>query len=130
MLCLIFPENFAGKWGYAEITNKLIFYPEIQRYLSFYMFFFTFIHFISHFYKLHTPQSVHVTNNWSNLAIWCKENPNAKTCCTLVLKLAALNQVYSIFLQDITSPNWINPLEKGIHFSKGLLQHFKEQSGL
>ena len=93
------------------------------------MCFFTLIQFISHWYKLHTPQGVHVTNIQSNLAFWYNENPAKKNMLYFGIETVTSKSKY-FFLQDSTFPNWINPLEKGMHVSVGLLQHFKEQSGL
>ena len=91
-----------------KLQISVYFIHKIEDIFILYMCFFTFIQFISHLYKLHTPQGVHVTNMWSNLAFWYNEPPQKKTCCTLVLKQSPLNQ--SIFaryyISQLNQSSW------------------------
>ena len=73
-----FSWDFSRKMRFKQkLQIGLYFVQHFNEIFHFYIcVFFTFIDVISHLYKLHTPQGVHVTNTWSNLAFWCKENPN------------------------------------------------------
>jgi hypothetical protein len=73
-----FSWEFCWKMRFKQkLQLSLYFIPKFKEIFHFiYVVFFTFIHFISHLYKLHTPQGVHVTNTWSNLAFWYNENSN------------------------------------------------------
>ena len=68
-----FSWEFCWKMRFKQKLQISLYF--IQKFKEIFRFF-TFIHFISRLYKLHTPQGVHVTNTWSNLAFWYKEHPN------------------------------------------------------